>query len=107
MQRSVPPPAARLAARGLAVLGVGLCLASTAPACESCRQAIAASQASLAEGFNTSILFMLGMVFVGVPGGLAATIWWSYRSARLKAAEGRGFRPDGKLRWSGGPRQRG
>ena len=98
---------ARLAARGLVLLAPVLALASSASACESCREAIASTHARLAEGFNTSILFMLGMVFVGVPGGFAAVVWWSYRSARLRAGEGQAFRPDGKLRWSRGPSGRG
>jgi hypothetical protein len=107
MSTTLARVAGRSAARGLALLAPVLVLASSASACESCREAIASTHARLAEGFNTSILFMLGMVFIGVPGGFAALVWWSYRSARLRADEGRAFQPDGKQRWSRGPSGRG
>lgn len=42
---------------------------------------------------------MLAMVFVVVPSGIAFVIWKSYRTARLRSAEGHAYAPDGKIRW--------
>jgi hypothetical protein len=42
---------------------------------------------------------MIAMVFV-VLGGFSTLLWWSFRSARRRAARGETFAPDGKIRWS-------
>jgi hypothetical protein len=47
---------------------------------------------------NTSILFMLGMVFT-VPMAFLGLIWQSYRSAAKRAARGEPLSTPGAERW--------
>lgn len=64
-----------------------------------CKNAIGSDRNHLGEAINTSVLFMIGMVFV-VLGAFLCVVWWSYRSARRQEERGEIFRPAGKLRWS-------
>jgi heme/copper-type cytochrome/quinol oxidase subunit 2 len=64
-----------------------------------CKNAIGSDRNHFGEAINTSVLFMIGMVFV-VLGAFLAVVWWSYRSARTQEKKGEIFAPAGKLRWS-------
>jgi heme/copper-type cytochrome/quinol oxidase subunit 2 len=64
-----------------------------------CKNAIGSDRNHFGQGINTSVLFMVGMVFV-VLGAFLGVVWWSYRSARRRAELGEIFAPAGKLRWS-------
>ena len=64
-----------------------------------CKNAVG-SDRHLPLAINTSVLFMIGMVFA-VLGGFLGVVWWSYRSGRRRASRGEVFAPSGKLRWSG------
>jgi hypothetical protein len=64
-----------------------------------CKNAIGSDRNHFGEAINTSVLFMIGMVFV-VLGSFLGVVWWSYRTARLREERGEIFRPSGKLRWS-------
>jgi len=85
----------RLASAALTLLW----LAPAGAACESCRQALAAKGGGFAAGLNTSILFMLSMVFL-IPAGFGLVVWRSYRLDAVRARKGEGFQPAGKLRWN-------
>ena len=64
-----------------------------------CKNAIGSDRNHLAEGINTSVLFMIAMVFV-VLFGFIGCVWWSTRAARRRERAGESFAPPGKLRWS-------
>ena len=64
-----------------------------------CKNAVGSDRNHLGEAINTSVLFMISMVFV-VLGSFLGIVWWSYRSARSRASRGEVFAPAGKLRWS-------
>ena len=66
-----------------------------------CKNAIGSDRNHLGEGINTSVLFMIAMVFV-VLGSFLGVVWWSYRSARLREGRGEVFAPQGKMRWTSG-----
>lgn len=66
--------------------------------CESCKEAVSSGQSAFAEGLNTSILFMLGMVFT-IPLAFGGLVWHSYRSAARRAARGEVIVPPGAERW--------
>jgi hypothetical protein len=66
-----------------------------------CKNAIGSDRNHLGEGLNTSILFMISMVFV-VLGSFLCAVWWSYRSARVREGQGETFAPPGKVRWTSG-----
>ena len=64
-----------------------------------CKNAIGSDRNHLGEGINTSVLFMVSMVFVLLAGFLGV-VWLSYRSERKRARNGQVFAPQGKLRWT-------
>lgn len=64
-----------------------------------CKNAIGSDRNHFGEAINTSVLFMIGMVFVVLVTFLSV-VWWSYRSARKHEKKGEVFAPAGKLRWS-------
>ena len=64
-----------------------------------CKNAVGSDRNHLAEGINTSVLFMIAMVFV-VLGSFLGVVWWSYRSGRAREQRGDVFAPEGKVRWS-------
>ena len=64
-----------------------------------CKNAIGSDRNHFAQGMNTSILFMLGMVF-SVLLGFLTIVWFSYRTARRRERRGAPFVPEGKLRWT-------
>jgi len=65
-----------------------------------CKNAVGSDRNHLGEGINTSVLFMIAMVFV-VLGSFLGVVWWSYRSARAREQRGgAAFAPEGKVRWS-------
>ena len=63
-----------------------------------CKNAVGSDRNHLGEGINTSVLFMIAMVFV-VLGSFLGVVWWSYRSARVRERHGEVFAPPGKVRW--------
>jgi len=63
-----------------------------------CKNAVG-SDRNLPQGINTSVLFMIGMVFV-VLAAFLGLVGWSYRAARKREARGELFAPPGKLRWT-------
>jgi hypothetical protein len=69
-----------------------------------CKEAVASKGSTLASGLNTSILFMLGMVFV-IPAGFAVVVWRSIRSEGERRARGEDVATPGKLRWTAEPRE--
>ena len=71
-----------------------------------CKNAIGSDRNHFGEGINTSVLFMIAMVFV-VLSSFLCVVWWSYRSARLREGRGEVFAPQGKLRWTSGKDARG
>ena len=64
-----------------------------------CKNAIGSDRNHFADGMNTSILFMLGMVFT-VLFGFLTVVWFSYRTARRRERNGAPYAPAGKLRWT-------
>ena len=64
-----------------------------------CKNAIGSDRNHFGEAINTSVLFMIGMVFA-VLFTFLGIVWWSYRSARRREHRGEVFAPAGKLRWS-------
>ena len=64
-----------------------------------CKNAIGSDRNHLGEGINTSVLFMIGMVFA-VLFSFLGIVWFSYHSARRREERGEVFAPPGKLRWS-------
>lgn len=64
-----------------------------------CKNAIGSDRNHLGEGINTSVQFMIGMVFV-VLFAFLGVVWWSFRAGRRRAERGEVFAPPGKLRWS-------
>jgi heme/copper-type cytochrome/quinol oxidase subunit 2 len=64
-----------------------------------CKNAVGSDRNHLADGINTSVEFMIGMVFTVLLTFLGV-VAWSYRSARRKAERGEVFAPPGKLRWT-------
>jgi heme/copper-type cytochrome/quinol oxidase subunit 2 len=64
-----------------------------------CKNAIGSDRNHLAEGINTSVLFMIAMVFF-VLFGFIGFVWWNTRAARRRERAGDSFAPPGKLRWS-------
>ena len=64
-----------------------------------CKNAIGSDRNHLGEGINTSVQFMIGMVYVVLVAFLAI-VWWSIRAGRRRAERGEVFAPPGKLRWS-------
>lgn len=88
----------RFPRRAAALLALAV-LAPAGAACESCRRAVANDTASLADGLNASILFML-LTVAAVLGGFLLLVWGSYRLEARRAARGEGFEAEGKLRWS-------
>jgi hypothetical protein len=64
-----------------------------------CKNAIGSDRNHFGEGINTSVLFMIAMVFV-VLGSFLGVVWWSYRSARVRENQGDVFAPAGKVRWT-------
>jgi heme/copper-type cytochrome/quinol oxidase subunit 2 len=66
-----------------------------------CKNAIGSDRNHLGEGINTSVLFMIAMVFV-VLGSFLGVVWWSYRSERAREGRGEVFAPQGKMRWTRG-----
>lgn len=67
-----------------------------------CKNAIGSDRNHFGEGINTSVLFMIAMVFV-VLGSFLCVVWWSYKSARVREKEGQVFAPPGKVRWESEP----
>jgi hypothetical protein len=60
-------------------LAAALLAAAPSAACPNCKEAVARDSKSIASGYNTSVLFMLGLV--GVLGGsVAGLIAWIVRS---------------------------
>ena len=43
---------------------------------------------------------MLGMTFL-IPTVFGVVLWFTYRSNRRRELTGDGYRPEGKIRWSG------
>lgn len=64
-----------------------------------CKNAIGSDRNHLAEGINTSVLFMIAMVFI-VLFGFIGFVWWNTRAARARERAGEMFTPAGKLRWT-------
>jgi heme/copper-type cytochrome/quinol oxidase subunit 2 len=64
-----------------------------------CKNAIGSDRNHLGEGINTSVQFMIGMVFL-VLFAFLGLVWWSFRSGRRREERGEKFEPAGKLRWS-------
>jgi cbb3-type cytochrome oxidase subunit 3 len=64
-----------------------------------CKNAIGSDRNHFGQAINTSVLFMIGMVFV-VLGSFLGVVWWSYHSARRRENRGEVFAPAGKMRWS-------
>jgi len=64
-----------------------------------CKNAIGSDRNHFGQAINTSVLFMIGMVFT-VLASFLAIVWWSYRAAEKREARGEVFAPAGKLRWS-------
>jgi len=64
-----------------------------------CKNAIGSDRNHLAEGINSSVLFMIGMVFT-VFAGFSLLLWASVRAGRRRARRGEVFAPEGKLRWT-------
>lgn len=64
-----------------------------------CKNAVRSDGHDLATGINTSVLFMIAMVFT-VLFGFLGLLWWTCRRERSKEARGAGFSPEGKVRWS-------
>ena len=64
-----------------------------------CKNAIGSDRNHFGEAINTSVLFMIGMVFAVLLTFLLV-VGWSYRSARRRENDGETFAPQGKLRWS-------
>lgn len=63
-----------------------------------CKEAVASKGSGLAGGLNTSICFMLAMVFV-IPAGFGFVVWRSIRSEADRRARGEDVATPGKLRW--------
>jgi hypothetical protein len=64
-----------------------------------CKNAIGSGHDHFGEGINTSVLFMIGMVFA-VLFSFLGVVWFSYRSGRRREERGEVFAPEGKLRWT-------
>lgn len=64
-----------------------------------CKNAIGSDRNHFGEAINTSIIFMVGMVFV-VLGTFLGAVGWSVRAARRRANKGQPFAPAGKVRWT-------
>ena len=64
-----------------------------------CKNAIGSDRNHFGEGINTSVQFMIGMVFL-VLFAFLGLVWWSFRSGRRREERGVKFEPAGKLRWS-------
>jgi len=64
-----------------------------------CKEAVASDGRGFAQGMNTSILFMLAMVFV-IPAGFGFVVWRSVCSAAERRARGEDVSTPGALRWS-------
>jgi len=64
-----------------------------------CKNAVGSDRNHLGEGINTSVQFMISMVFV-VLFAFLGLVWWSIRAGRRRAERGETFAPPGKLRWS-------
>jgi hypothetical protein len=64
-----------------------------------CKEAVASGSHGFAVGLNTSILFMLAMVFV-IPVGFGFVVWRSVRTAAERRARGEDVATPGKLRWN-------
>ena len=43
---------------------------------------------------------MLGVIFLLMPGLFGYLLWNSYRTNRMRAADGRGYEPEGRKRWT-------
>jgi hypothetical protein len=66
-----------------------------------CKNAIGSDRNHFGEAINTSVLFMIAMVFV-VLGSFLGVVWWSYKSGRAREGRGEVFAPQGKTRWTSG-----
>ena len=64
-----------------------------------CKNAIGSDGNHLGQGINTSVVFMITMVFT-VLSAFLVLMWFSYRSGRKREERGEVFAPAGKLRWS-------
>ena len=64
-----------------------------------CKEAVASDGRAFALGMNTSIVFMLAMVFV-IPAGFGFVVWRSVRSAAERRARGEDVATPGALRWN-------
>jgi hypothetical protein len=64
-----------------------------------CKEAVASDGRAFALGLNTSIVFMLAMVFV-IPVGFGFVVWRSVRSAAERRARGEDVATPGALRWN-------
>jgi hypothetical protein len=64
-----------------------------------CKEAVASDGRAFALGLNTSIVFMLAMVFV-IPLGFGFVVWRSVRSASERRARGEDVATPGALRWN-------
>jgi hypothetical protein len=64
-----------------------------------CKNAIGSDRNHFGEAINTSVLFMIGMVFTVLLSFLLV-VWASYRSARRRERQGEAFAPAGKVRWT-------
>ena len=64
-----------------------------------CKNAVGSDRNHLAEGINTSVLFMITMVFMTFA-GFSLVVWLSFRSGKRSARDGKVFAPEGKLRWT-------
>ena len=64
-----------------------------------CKNAIGSDRNHFGEAINTSVLFMIGMVFTVLLSFLLV-VWASYHSARKREERGEAFAPAGKVRWT-------
>ena len=63
-----------------------------------CKEAVASDVRGFQLGLNTSIVFMIAMVFV-IPVGFGFVVWRSMRSEAERRARGEDVSTPGKLRW--------
>lgn len=64
-----------------------------------CKNAVGSDRNHLGEGINTSVQFMIGMVFL-VLFAFLGLVGWSYWDGRRREQRGETFAPPGKLRWT-------
>ena len=58
----------------------------------------------MAAGINTSVLFMISMVFL-IPAGFGFVVWRSFRNADARRARGEQISTPGAMRWEADERR--